>query len=165
MEYKRAVSTFACNIEEILAGGCLVAVISLTLYNIVNRYALHQSAAWAPELAGFIFTWAVFLGVSAAAKRSMHVSMSAIVECFSPSWRARTRTLVDIVLVLFFAYSTYLAAKLTLSSHTRVSPVMRLPFSYVYAITIVCFALMFARTSLALLRRITRRSDERDGSA
>ena len=33
------------NLEEICAGACLVAVIAITGYNIINRYLLQQSAA------------------------------------------------------------------------------------------------------------------------
>lgn len=152
MPVKRAVWTLARNIEEVTAGTCLVAIILVTLFNIVNRYLLQQSAAWAPELAGFIFTWTVFLGVSAAAKRGMHVRMGVVVDRLGTQWQARWRIVVEVLLAAFFAYAAYLAAKLTLSSYTRLSPVMRLPYSYVYASAALCFATMFARTTIDLAR-------------
>lgn len=142
------------NLEEICAGACLVGVIAITVYNIINRYLLQQSAAWAAELAGFIFTWVVFLGVSAAAKRGMHVSVRVLVDRFPPAWQAAINTAVDLVLAAFFAYGTWLAVKITASSYTRVSPVMGLPYSYVYASVVVCFAAIFARKVLGLARQL-----------
>jgi TRAP-type C4-dicarboxylate transport system permease small subunit len=133
------------NLEEICAGACLVAVIAITGYNIINRYLLQQSAAWAPEIAGFIFTWVVFLGVSAAAKRGMHVSVRVLVDRFPPRCQAVLGTAVDIVLAAFFAYGAWLALKITISSYARVSPVTGLSYSYVYASVVVCFAAIFAR--------------------
>jgi TRAP-type C4-dicarboxylate transport system permease small subunit len=138
------------NLEEIGAGACLVAVIAITGYNIINRYLLQQSAAWAPEIAGFIFTWVVFLGVSAAAKRGMHVSVRVLVDRFPPRWQAVLGTAVDMVLAAFFAYGAWLALKITISSYARVSPVTGLSYSYVYASVVVCFAAIFIRKVVRL---------------
>jgi TRAP-type C4-dicarboxylate transport system permease small subunit len=145
------------NLEEICAGACLVGVIAITVYNIINRYLLQQSAAWAPELSGFIFTWVVFLGVSAAAKRGMHVSVRVLVDRFPPPWQTALHTAVDSLLAAFFAYGAWLALKITVSSYTRVSPVMGLPYSYVYASVVVCFAAIFARKVLGLARQLRSR--------
>jgi TRAP-type C4-dicarboxylate transport system permease small subunit len=145
------------NLEEICAGTCLVSVIAITVYNIVNRYLLQRSGAWAPELAGFIFTWVVFLGVSAAAKRGMHVSVRVLVDRFPPRWQAVLSTAVDVVLVAFFAYGVWLALKITISSYARVSPVMGLSYSYVYASVVVSFAAILARKAVCLGRQLCAR--------
>ena len=127
-----------------------VAVIAITVYNIINRYLLQQSAAWAPEIAGFIFTWVVFLGVSAAAKRDMHVSVRVLVDRLPPRWRAVLSTGVDIIWPLSLRTARWLALKITVSSYARVSPVAGLSYSYVYASVVVCFAAIFARKVLRL---------------
>ena len=145
------------NLEEICAGACLVGVVAITVYNVINRYLLQQSAAWAPEIAGFIFTWVVFLGVSAAAKRGMHVSVRLLVDRLPPRWQAVLSTTVDLILAAFFAYGAWLALKITVSSYTRVSPVTGLPYSYVYASVVVCFAAIFARKVLGLARQFRGR--------
>jgi TRAP-type C4-dicarboxylate transport system permease small subunit len=151
------------NLEEICAGACLVGVIAITVYNIVNRYLLQQSAAWAPELAGFIFTWVVFLGVSAAAKRGMHVSVRVLVDRFPPRWQAVFNTAVEVVLVAFFAYGVWLALKITVSSYARISPVMGLSYSYVYASVVVSFAAILTRKVLCLGRQFCARPDRARG--
>jgi TRAP-type transport system small permease protein len=146
------------NLEEVIAGVGLVLVVAITVYGIFNRYVLEGSAVWAPELAGFIFTWVVFLGASAALKRNMHISIGVVVRFLHPHVRAAVGVISDIVLVAFLAYATYLAMKITISSHSRLSPVMRVPFSYVYASATMGFGLMLLRRCFALGQALRRPS-------
>lgn len=139
--------------EEVSAGVLLVAVMAITAYNVVNRYLFQLSAVWAPELAGFLFTWVVFLGTSAAARRGMHVSMEAVADRLTPKARRWTLMAGEIILIAFFAYTAWLALRITISSYSRVSPVMRVPYSFVYASVVVSFSLMFARGTAALWRQ------------
>lgn len=141
--------------EETVAGAGLIAVVLITIFNIVNRYVLEQSAVWAPELAEMIFAWVVFLGASAAWKRGMHISISVVVSRLGPRAQALVRLAGDAILVAFLAYATYLAAKITLSSYSRLSPVMRVPFSYIYASAAICFSLMLLRQVMAAARSLT----------
>jgi TRAP-type C4-dicarboxylate transport system permease small subunit len=143
--------------EETLAGALLVIVMAITAYNIVNRYVFQLSAVWAPELAGFLFTWVVFLGASAAARRGMHVSMEAVVDRLSPRARRWILLAGQVILVAFFAHTAWLALRIMISSYSRVSPVLHVPYSYVYASVVISFSLMLARSVAALWREF--RSD------
>ncbi len=140
------------NAEEVVAGVALVVVVALILYGIFNRYVLQVSSVWAPELASLIFTWVVFLGASAAWKRNMHISIDVIVSRLGPRVRVPIRVLTDAIVVVFLAYATYLAVSIAISSHVRLSPVLRVPFTYVYAAVALAFASMLLR-KLASVRR------------
>jgi TRAP-type transport system small permease protein len=151
MTVRTAVRGVLGNFEELIAGVGLVAVFAIILYTIFNRYVLEGSAVWAPELAGIIFAWVVFLGASAAWKRGMHISIDVAVRFLAPRTQAVIRLLTDVVLTVFLAYATYLAIKITISSHSRLSPVMRVPYSYVYASAALGFALMFLQQLAAMI--------------
>ena len=142
------------NLEELIAGTGLVIVVCLTMYNIGNRYLLQRSGVWAPELAEMIFAWVVFLGAGAAWKRRMHISIDVLVRNLGPRMRTGVNILTDVILIIFLAFSAYLAAKITISSHTRLSPVLRLPFSYVYASVVLAFVLMLIRRVVALVHSL-----------
>ena len=133
------------NLEEVVAGVALVIVVALILYGIFNRYVLELSSVWAPELASLIFTWVVFLGASAAWKRNMHISIDVIVSRLGPRVRPPIRALADAIVVVFLGYATYLAISIAISSYVRLSPVLRVPFTYVYAAVALAFASMFLR--------------------
>jgi TRAP-type C4-dicarboxylate transport system permease small subunit len=130
----------------------LVAVVAITVYNVFNRYVLEQSGVWAPELAGIIFAWVVFLGASAAWKRGMHISIDVLVRRLPTAGQAVARHGARLLLIAFFAYAAYLAAKITISSYSRESPVLRVPFSFIYASALIAFASMLLRTTMALIR-------------
>lgn len=140
------------NFEELVAGIALVIVVILVLYGVFNRYVLAQPSVWAPELAGLVFTWAVFLGASAAWKRNMHIRIDVIVKCLHPKARKIVRIITDIIIVAFLAYATYLAIRISISSYVRLSPVLRVPFTYVYAGPALAFASMFLRNLATLIR-------------
>jgi TRAP-type C4-dicarboxylate transport system permease small subunit len=152
MQVQEAARKLLANLEELVAGTGLVLVVAITIYNIVNRYVLLRSGVWAPELAGMIFAWVVFLGAAAAYKRHMHISISVVVRYLHPRIQSAVAQAGGLLLAAFLAYVTYLALKITLSSHSRLSPVMRVPFSYVYASAAVGFGLMFVH-QVAGLRR------------
>jgi len=150
------------NGEEVIAGVALVIVVALILYGIFNRYVLQQSSVWAPELASLIFTWVVFLGASAAWKRNMHISIDVIVSRLGPRVQPRIRMLADVIVVVFLAYATYLAVSIAISSYVRLSPVLRVPFTYVYAAVALAFASMLFRKLASMSRAIWPRSGARE---
>jgi TRAP-type C4-dicarboxylate transport system permease small subunit len=100
-----------------------------------------------------MLTWVVFIGASAAWKREMHVSIGVLVDALPAGFRAFAGVASDVVLLLFLGYAAYLACLITLSSHSRLSPVMHLPFSYVYASAAISFVTMFVRHVLKAVRR------------
>ena len=150
------------NAEEVVAGAALVMVVALILYGIFNRYVLQLSSVWAPELASLIFTWAVFLGASAAWKRKMHISIDVVVSRLGPKVQAPVRILTDVIVIVFLAYATYLAISITISSHVRLSPVLRVPFTYVYAGAALAFASMFLRELVRTARAMSPPSSARE---
>jgi TRAP-type C4-dicarboxylate transport system permease small subunit len=150
---RAAIRRIVGSIDEIGAGFALVAIVLLTVYGIVNRYVLKGSAAWLPELAGLLFAWAVFLGASAAWKRGMHIAIDVAVRNLPSRPQAAVRLGVDLLLVAFLVYAAYLSIAITLSSHARLTPVLRIPFSYVYASAAIGFALMLLRKLASLARR------------
>jgi TRAP-type C4-dicarboxylate transport system permease small subunit len=148
--------------EEGLAGVLLLAVMAITLYNVVNRYLLQLSTVWAPELAGFLFTWVVFIGASAAARRGMHVSIGIVVDRLPSAARRVTLMAGELILIAFFSYALWLSLKITITSYSRVSPALHLPFSFIYSSVVVCFALCLGRNVAALLQR--RQSPPQSGT-
>jgi TRAP-type C4-dicarboxylate transport system permease small subunit len=149
---RTAVRRLIGSIEELGAAAALVAVVLLTVGGIVNRYLLEGSAAWLPELSGILFAWVVFLGAGAAWKRGMHIAIDAGVRYLPVPAQAAVRRAVELLLIAFLAYALYLSVAITISSHARVTPVLRIPFSWVYAAAAAGFALMLLRKLAALVR-------------
>ncbi len=150
------------NAEELVAGIALVIVVVLIIYGIFNRYVLQQSSTWAPELAGLFFTWVVFLGAAAAWKRHMHISIDVIVSRLPQRVEAAARLIADVIVVAFLAYATYLAISITISSYVRLSPVLRVPFTYIYLGAALAFISILLRKLTDVARQVWERGRVRE---
>ncbi len=120
------------NWEESLAVAALVVMVLSVSFGVVSRYITVTSATWAVELAGLSFTWAVFLGAAAAFRRNMHVSVDIIVNLLSERANTLLAWVVDLLVLAFLIYVLYLSVLISIESHSRPSPVLRISFSYVY---------------------------------
>jgi|HigsolmetaAR201D_1030396.scaffolds.fasta_scaffold29247_2 TRAP-type C4-dicarboxylate transport system, small permease component len=140
-----AIVTLIRNIEEIIAGTALVVVVLSVCWGVLTRYITAQPAAWAGELAAISFAWVVFVGASAALKRSMHISIDMFVAALPPVPRRAVNALADAVVLVFLAYSLFLAVEFTAEAWTNPSSVLRIPMSVVYAAVVVGFASFMVR--------------------
>lgn len=139
--------------EEALAGLSLIVVVCSVGYGIVSRLTPY-SATWTVELATLSFTWAVFFGAAAAFRRGQHVRIDVIMVRIPERPRQVLATLVDVLILCFLAYTLYYAALLTVSSAARPSPILRIPFTFVYGAVLVSLASMLVHQVLFLLERI-----------
>lgn len=139
--------------EESLASVAIVVVVGSVAYGVLTRYVTEASATWAGELANLSFTWCVFLGAAAAWRRNAHVSVDALTRLLPERVGGTVRWLTDLLLLAFLAYALYLSFSLMIGAHTRPSPVLRIPFSFVYLAVVLCFASILAQHLFALLAR------------
>jgi TRAP-type C4-dicarboxylate transport system permease small subunit len=148
------------NLEEILVGSGLVLIIALVIFGIINRYVIQMSAVWVPELTGFFFAWVVFLGASAAWKRSMHVKIEVFTSLLPTKLQTAVRLLADVILLAFLAYIAYLSCVISISAYARKSPVLGFSYTYVYIAPLLSFILMFGRALIQLSRIIPKTKRE-----
>lgn len=139
--------------EETLAVAALVVVIASVSFGVVTRYVSATSATWAVELAGLAFTWCVFLGAAAAFRKGMHVSVELFVAIIPVPMRVIVSWMIDIIVLGFLGYLLYLSALITLDSGSRPSPVLRIPFTYVYGALVLSVGSMLVHHILQMLAR------------
>ena len=56
----------------------------LAFINVILRYAFDMSLTWAAELTNYLFIWAALFGAAYGFKQGAHISVSLIIEKFSP---------------------------------------------------------------------------------
>ena len=67
------------NLEEILCGFFLVAMVSLVIVNVLLRFIFNYSITWAEEVSTICFVWSVFVGASAVYKHKMDIGIDVLV--------------------------------------------------------------------------------------
>ena len=71
------------------AAALLVVVeVIVLLAGVVSRFVFDAPLTWTDELASSLFLWLAMLGAVIAARRSVHMRMSALTSQLPPGWRA-----------------------------------------------------------------------------
>jgi len=121
----------------ILLKACLVvmmiAIASLTFYQVVMRYGLNKSSSWTEEAIRFIFIWCSFLAVAMGVREKIHIGINVIVGVFN----TRIQAIVEIVgyfaIMFFSVYLIYYGWLVVLATRFQTSPGLGLPMSWVYS--------------------------------
>ncbi len=114
-------------------------------YQFFTRYVLSNSAAWTEEIARYLLIIVTFVGASMAVRRNTHIQVEFVYRYLpAPVGRALS-TGVDIVIILFLVYATWLAVYLVPRMHNLQMTVIDWPMSYIYVFVALGFILMTLR--------------------
>lgn len=141
------------NLEELVACAALVVVVLATSWGVFTRYVSAQPATWAAEIAAAGFCWAIFLGAAAVFKRSAHVSVDVAVMQLPAGVRRALMIVVDLLVLGFLAWISWLAVTFTIDSWDTPMPSLRWPYSIHYAGAALGLIAMTLRHGQSALRR------------
>lgn len=137
-------------IEVFIANSTLAALFLAVLWGVMTRYITEKPAVWTTELSGILFTWTVFLGSTTAFREGQHIQINLLVECL-PTIASKAVELISRLLVsVFLVFVAYLSYKMMMKGMTRLSPVLNIPFFWVYLSVFLSFSMM-SLTSLVRL--------------
>ena len=95
-------------IEELVVAILIIVMVLMVTAQVLSRYVFHTSLSHTEELVRYMFVWATFLGIAAAAYRNRHLSL-AVSQSFIPSrylrWARRaaaTGALLFAITIIFF---------------------------------------------------------------
>ena len=141
------------NLEETIACIALTIVVMGTSWGVFTRYVSAQPATWAAEIAAAGFCWAIFFGAAAVIKRTSHVSIDVAVSRLPPGPRAVLAWAVDLAVLGFLAWISWLALAFTVDSWDTPLPSLRWPYSIHYAGASLGLVAMTIRQAESMLRR------------
>jgi TRAP-type C4-dicarboxylate transport system permease small subunit len=109
-------------------------------YQFFTRYALNDSAAWTEEISRYLLICTVFMGISAATRRTRHIHIDFLYRLIPAGMGRALSTLIDLLRIAFFG----VAIGLTIQMMTRMTAlqmtIIDLPMNTVYAMCAVGFA-------------------------
>ena len=141
------------NFEELVACCALVIVVLGTSWGVFTRYVSAQPATWAAEIAAAGFCWAIFVGAAAVFKRGAHVSIDIAVARLPTTPRMVIALGVDLLVLCFLVWVSWLAIVYTVDSWDSPLPSLRWPYSIHYAGAALGFVAMTLRHTQSALRR------------
>lgn len=150
--------------EEILGGAFFIGMTGIVFVNVVFRYLFNDPIPGADELATLGFTWVVFLGAAAGIRQRLHLGIEYLTGRLPPRPRAAIGLTVVLLMAFFAAMIGLYGGKLMLSGHFKLTPVLQLPYTWVYlaipvgAALMLCRLVPLAREHLARLRGVAAAS-------
>ncbi|GAA6207548.1 TRAP transporter small permease [Cognatishimia sp. WU-CL00825] len=136
--------------ENLISFTALALLTGSVLWGVLTRYVTERPAVWTTELSGILFTWVVFIGAMTAMRDGRHIRVTLLLDILPDAAKKTLMTLGDLIVAAFLIYVTYLSILMMGKGASRPSPVLDIPFSYVYLATAICFAGMSLTSVLRL---------------
>lgn len=131
------------NLDVLAASILFVLVVGLTIINVFFRYFFATiNFGWASETITMLYVWCIFVGAAAVYRTRGHISIEAAVELLPQTAQRVLKVLVDIAMLVIFAYVAWLALDYTMNGSVKVMGVLRISYAWEYAAMPVGFGLM-----------------------
>lgn len=101
------------------AGVVLLAIIALTMVEVVSRYVLKNPLILSDELGGYAMVAVSFLGLAFCAQGNGHIRITFIVERIGPAAAGWIRLLTLVLGLMFIAIAAWVSWKFLGDSFTR----------------------------------------------
>lgn len=128
-----------------------VALACILLLQVVSRMIFKYPFAWPEELAGFLFTWLIFLGVSVAYRSGRMIGIDWLVQMLPIRARGVINIITSLLMILLLLFLVWIGVETTLKSSSTQTTVLRFSWAWVYAAFPVGFSLMLASVTLDFL--------------
>lgn len=88
---------------HVLAGGSFLAMVVLTVWQVLTRYVLKHPSSWSEELVSYLFAWMSLLGASLVTSERGHMNIPVVVERMNPAMQKIFLCIGEIIAFLFSA--------------------------------------------------------------
>ena len=101
---------FVCNLDVIISGLSLCAIVVITLAGVIMRKIMNQPIAWLEEMQLLLFIYAIFFGGSVAFRYGNQVSIDLVMNRLKGK-AARALEIFDVVVtvivLIYYCYGGY----------------------------------------------------------
>jgi TRAP-type C4-dicarboxylate transport system permease small subunit len=134
----------------------LSVVLTVSVFlQVLIRFVFKYPLPWTEEIARIAFVYCIFVGATIAVRENSHLQVDFLLVIL-PKKVARVLVFLGMLLVgVFLIFVTWQGVVLVLATGVQMSPVMQVPFRYLYLILPVSGAIMLlylVANMLALIR-------------
>ena len=130
-------------IECVIAGLAFVVMVGVIVFNVIARYVMHSSFAWAEEISYLGFNWAVFFGICVVYRNQGLISIVVLVDHLPQKVQRVVQTLTFAVVGLANIALVIWGFQLAIQGMARTTASLAIPYFWMYIeIPIACLILM-----------------------
>jgi TRAP-type transport system small permease protein len=121
----------------------LVAILTASVFlQVLSRFVLKYPLPWTEEISRIAFVYSVFVGATLAVRDNTHLNIDILLVLL-PQKMSRIITVSGAILVgIFLCFVTWEGTALVRATGIQMTPVMQIPFRYLYLVVPVSGALM-----------------------
>lgn len=133
--------------EETVMMIMLALLTAIMGYSVIMRYIFNDSLSWAEEISKYLFVWSAFLSTSLCLKRRSSIKIDMLLLALPGNIQRLLLFTGDAIMLVFFSYVLKGAVDVTAGIYEsgQTSPALMLPMYFVFASTVVGFALSIIR--------------------
>lgn len=94
------------NLVEWIVGLLLLAIVTITAWQVFSRYVLNSPLSWSDEVAQLLLVWAAFLGAAVGVKRNAHLRIDFAAARLPAAARPYLAVLVNALILVVAASMT-----------------------------------------------------------
>lgn len=113
---------------------------------VLFRYIFRISAVWTEEIALVCFLYSVFLGASIVIVKGKHIGFDAIVVLVPKKFHGAFWLISNLTVMVFLVIMIRSGYRFALAGRTNVSPILRIPMSYLFAVIPISGCTMLLHT-------------------
>jgi TRAP-type C4-dicarboxylate transport system permease small subunit len=139
----------------------LSVVLTVSVFlQVLIRFVFKYPLPWTEEIARIAFVYCIFVGATIAVRENSHLQVDFLLVIL-PKRVARVAVFLGMLLVgVFLVFVTWQGVVLVLATGVQMSPVMQVPFKYLYLILPVSGAIMLLYLVANILALIRGRREE-----
>ncbi|MEZ5824325.1 MAG: TRAP transporter small permease [Geminicoccaceae bacterium] len=120
-----------------------VAMVLVTLAQVVFRYVLAAPIPWSEELARYCFVWIVFLGGAIGLSRGIHLGVDLFVNALPARLQIFLEATTTLLIAVFAATVVYASLPVISMNMFQRSPALGVQMSWIYIAIPVSMVLIF----------------------
>jgi TRAP-type C4-dicarboxylate transport system permease small subunit len=129
-------------LDNFLGMAAMGFIILLACANVFMRYVVGKPWGWVEEVTVFTFVWLTMLGASAVIHVEGHCSIDVLVTRMSPRGQRIISIIGDVIVLLTLGLLIWFGVILTIKGHSKLTPILGIPYSYIDASIPVCCSFM-----------------------
>lgn len=144
------------NIDAVIAGIALAALVLLTIIGALSRYFLDYPFTWLEEVQIWCEVWVVFIGAGAAFRSGSHVAIEMIIDALPKPVQKIFDFIIAAVVIGVIGYLLVQSIgfiQLFVNSG-RTTSILQIPYSLIYGIVPISCILMIVNYLYIFIKRV-----------
>lgn len=149
-------------LDRLLRGllALLLGVLTASVFlQVLARFVLHYPLPWTEEVTRLAFVYSIFVGATVAVREKAHINVDVFVGLL-PRPAARAVALAGSALVaVFLGFVVWQGIAFVEATGVQMTPVLQIPFRYLYVVIPVSGALMLFYLALGVVEDLRKPPD------